>query len=110
MSNSLDFIMQQTKKMQDELGKIEQELVQAKIVGESGAGMVQAHMSFRKGQQEVKKFVISDEVMAEEKQVLQDLLVAAVNDGLDKLERYKQEKLGGIASHMDLQSLFNLKN
>lgn len=106
MSGPFDFIMQQAQKVQADMGKVEEELAQAEIIGESGAGLVKVTMN---GRAQVKTVKLDDDLFKEEKTVLEDLLAAAVTDAINKVEKYKQEKVSGMASGIDLQQFFNMK-
>lgn len=106
MAGPFDFIMQQAQKVQMDMGKVEEELAQTELTGESGAGLVKVIMN---GRAQVKAVKLDDELLKEEKAILEDLLAAAVTDAINKVEKYKQEKLSGMASGIDLQQFFNMK-
>ena len=107
MSNPLDFIMQQAQKMQSDMGKVEESLASKELVAEAGAGLVRIVIN---GRGQVKSISIDDELLKEEKSVLEDLLVAATNEATNKSEKFRQEQLSGLASGIDLQQFFNMKS
>ena len=106
MTGPFDFIVQQAQKVQTDMGKVEEELAQAEITGESGAGLVKVIMN---GRAQVKAVKVEDDLLKEEKSVLEDLLAAAVTDAVNKVEQFKQEKVTGMASGIDFQKFFSMK-
>ena len=106
MTGPFDFIVQQAQKVQTDMGKVEEELAQTEITGESGAGLVKVIMN---GRAQVKAVKVEDDLLKEEKSVLEDLLAAAVTDAVNKVEQFKQEKVTGMASGIDFQQFFSMK-
>ncbi|PIE43089.1 MAG: YbaB/EbfC family nucleoid-associated protein [Gammaproteobacteria bacterium] len=98
-------IMKQAQKMQEQLQKAQEELAHAEVTGESGAGLVQVVMN---GRHDVKKVKIDSTVMAEDKEMLEDLLAAAVNDAVRKIESTHKNKMAGFASGMGIPPGFNM--
>ena len=98
MKGSISDLMQQAQKMQADMQKAQEEMSQAEVTGESGAGLVQVVMT---GRHDVKRVTIDDSVFSEDKEVLEDLLAAAVNDAVRRVEHNQKEMLkqltGGIA-------------
>lgn len=92
-------LMKQAQEMQERMQKVQEELAQAEVVGEAGAGMVKVTMT---GRHDVKRVVIDDSLMTEEKEVLEDLLAAAVNDAVRRVEQNNQEKMGGLTAGINL--------
>jgi len=107
MSGPFDFIMQQAQKMQSDMGKVEEGLANTELVAESGAGLIRVIIN---GRGQFKSIEVDDDVLKEDKSVLEDLLVAAVNEAANKAEKYRQEQLSGLASGIDLQQFFNMKS
>ena len=70
-------LMKQAQKMQDDMQKLQEELASAEVTGEAGAGLVKVVMT---GRHDVRKFDIDPSLLAEDKEMLEDLLAAAVND------------------------------
>jgi DNA-binding YbaB/EbfC family protein len=79
MKGSISDLMQQAQKMQADMQKAQEELANVEVRGESGAGLVTVIMT---GRHDVKRVSIDDAVLEEDKEVLEDLLAAAVNDVL----------------------------
>ena len=100
MSKGLGQIMQQAKKMQERLMKVQEELAEKTIEGQSGGGMVTCVVN---GKQELISIKIADEIWAEkDKELLEDLVRAAVNEGLDRSREMMQEEMGKITGGMQL--------
>ncbi len=105
MKESLSKMMEQAQKMQADLQKAQAELANAEITGESGAGMVQVIMT---GRHDVKRVIIDDSVMGEDKEVLEDLLAAAVNDAVRKVEANNQSAMSELAAGFNLPPGFKM--
>ena len=101
----LNEIMKQAKRMQEQFQKAQQDLANLVIAGESGAGLVRVSMN---GRHDVVKVDLSDSLMTEEKEVVEDLIAAAINDAVRKLEEKSKESLGGLAGGMKLPEGFKL--
>ena len=101
----LNEIMKQAKQMQEQFQKAQKDLANVVIEGESGAGLVRVSMN---GRHDVVKVNLSDALMAEEKDVVEDLIAAAINDAVHKLEEKGKESLGGLAHGMKLPEGFKL--
>ena len=76
-------LMQQAQKMQADMQKAQEELAQKEVTGEAGAGLVRVTMT---GRHDVKQVRIDDSVLSESREVLEDLLAAAVNDAVRRVE------------------------
>ena len=99
MKSPLTDLMQQAQKVQKELERMQQEAVDAVATGEAGGGMVRVQMN---GRYELQNVDIDPTLMAEDKTILQDLLVAAVNDASRRIEIISKERLAGVASGLNL--------
>jgi len=97
--------MQQAQKMQADMQKAQEELAQAEVRGESGAGLVSVVMA---GRHDVKRVSIDDSVLSEDKEVLEDLLAAAVNDAVRKVEAHNRDAMSGLASGLNLPAGFKM--
>ncbi len=95
MKNALGNIMQQAQKMQEEFQKAQEELGSMEVQGESGAGLVTILMT---GKREVRKVSIDDSLIGEDKDMLEDLVAAAINDAVHKVGKMKQEKMSGLTA------------
>lgn len=88
--DGLSGIMQQAQQMQAELQKAQQAVAEREVCGEAGAGLVRVTMN---GRHDVRRVEIDPAVLQEEKAVLEDLLAAAVNDAVRRVEVAQQEAL-----------------
>lgn len=84
---------QMQKEMQEQMQKAQQELANTEVEGQAGAGMVKVLMT---GRHDVRRVTIDEMVMGEDKDVLEDLLAAAVNDAVRKVEAKNKHALGGM--------------
>jgi len=98
-------MMKQAQKMQEQMKKQQDEMANAEVVGESGAGMVKVTMN---GRHDVKKVQLDDGMMKEEKEFLEDLLAAAVNDAVRKIEEKTKSSMSGLAEGMGLPAGFKM--
>ena len=105
MKGSISDLMQQAQKMQADMQKAQEELAGAEVTGESGAGLVSVVMT---GRHDVKRVSIDDAVLTESKEVLEDLLAAAVNDAVLKVESHNREAMSGLAGGLNLPAGFKM--
>jgi DNA-binding YbaB/EbfC family protein len=99
MKGGLGNLMRQAQQMQETMKKAQAELAQLEVTGESGAGMVKVTLN---GHHEAKKVTIEPKLLSEDKDMLEDLLVAAVNDAVRKIAARSQEKYSGLMSGLNL--------
>ena len=92
-------IMKQAQEMQGKMADAQAKLEELTCQGEAGAGMVKVVMT---GRHDVKSVAIDNSVMSEDKDLLEDLLAAAVNDAVRKVETVSQEKMSSVTSGMGL--------
>jgi nucleoid-associated protein EbfC len=85
--------------MQETMQKAQAELAEIEVTGESGAGMVKVTLN---GRHEAKKVLIEPKLLAEDKEMLEDLLVAAVNDAVRRIAARTKEKYSGLMSGLNL--------
>jgi DNA-binding YbaB/EbfC family protein len=105
MKDALGNLMKQAQQMQANFQKAQEELANLEVTGESGAGMVKIVMT---GRHDVKRVSIDASLMAETKEMLEDLVAAAVNDANRRVEERSREKLSGMAAGMNLPPGFKL--
>jgi DNA-binding YbaB/EbfC family protein len=91
--------MKQAQKMQEQMQKAQAELAEAEVTGESGAGLVKVTMN---GRHDVKRVELDDSIMSEDKELLEDLLAAAVNAAVRKIEQNNQEQMSKMTAGMGL--------
>ena len=99
MKGQLGQLMRQAQQMQENLQKAQEELAALEVVGEAGGGMVKVTMSCK---HEVRALAIDPELVGDDREMLEDLVAAAVNDALRKVERTVQEKYSGMTSGLGL--------
>ena len=99
MKGGLGQMMKQAQKMQATMEKAQQELADMEVLGESGGGMVKVTMTCK---HQVRKIDIEPALLQDDKEMLEDLIAAACNDAVGKVERTVQEKLAGLTSGMGL--------
>ena len=109
MKNSFGDMFKQAQKVQDDMQKkiqdLQDELANMEAIGESGAGMVKISMN---GRYDVKQVKIDPDLLKEEVQILEDLLAAAINDAVQKVEKNKQSKLGPLGAGLNIADSFNI--
>ena len=92
-------LMKKAQKMQEEMQKAQEEFARAEVIGESGAGLVKVTMN---GRHDVRKVEIDPSLLSEDKEILEDLLAAAVNDAVRRIEASQKEKMSGLMSGMGM--------
>ncbi|MFT6616720.1 MAG: DNA-binding YbaB/EbfC family protein [Halopseudomonas sp.] len=105
MKGGMAGLMKQAQDMQEKMAKMQEELAQAEVTGQSGAGLVSVVMN---GRHDVKRVSIDDSLLTEEKEILEDLVAAAFNDAVRKLEKSSQEKMTGMTAGMNLPDGFKM--
>ncbi|MEA3150425.1 MAG: nucleoid-associated protein EbfC [Gammaproteobacteria bacterium] len=99
MKGGLGNLMRQAQQMQETMQKAQAELADLEVAGESGAGMVKIVLN---GRHEAKSIAIEPKLLTEDKEMLEDLVVAAINDAVHKLAARSQEKYAGLMSGLNL--------
>ena len=92
-------LMKQAQAMQDNLKKAQEELALVEVEGQSGAGLVKVLMTCK---HDVKRITIDPSLLADDKDMLEDLVAAAVNDAVRKVEITVQEKMAGVTAGLPL--------
>jgi DNA-binding YbaB/EbfC family protein len=105
MKGPLAGLMQQAQRMQDEMKRAQEEIANAEVTGEAGGGVVSVVMS---GRHEVRRVNLDRKMLQEDPEMTEDLIAAAFNDAVNKIAALTQEKLGGLASGMNLPAGFKL--
>ncbi|MDR0587873.1 MAG: YbaB/EbfC family nucleoid-associated protein [Burkholderiales bacterium] len=88
-------LMKQAQKMQENMQRAQEEIEKAEIEGQSGAGLVKITMT---GKHEVRRVAIDESLFGDDRDMLEDLLVAAFNDAIRKIETMTKDKMGGVAA------------
>ena len=105
MMKNMGDMMKKAQKMQEDMQKAQEEAAKAEITGESGAGLVKITMN---GRHDVRKVDIDPSLMTEEKDILEDLLAAAINDAVRRVEANQKDKMSGMMSGMGLPPGFKM--
>ncbi|MEO7728755.1 MAG: YbaB/EbfC family nucleoid-associated protein [Burkholderiales bacterium] len=99
MKGGLAGLMKQAQQMQENMKRMQEELATVEVEGQSGAGMVKIVMTCR---HDVKRVTIDPSLMKDDKDMLEDLIAAAMNDAVRRAEATTQEKMGGMTAGMGL--------
>jgi hypothetical protein len=99
MKGQLAGLMKQAQAMQDNLKKAQEELANIEVEGQSGAGLVKVVMTCKN---EVRRVTIDPSLLAEDKDMLEDLVAAAFNDAVRRAEATSGEKMGKLTAGMPL--------
>src|SRR5690606_26008338 len=105
MKGGMAGLMKQAQQMQEKMQKMQEELANAEVTGQSGAGLVSVVMT---GRHDVRRVTIDESLLTEDKEVLEDLIAAAVNDAVRKVEKNSQEKMAGMTAGLNLPDGFKL--
>ena len=99
MKGNINNLMKQAQAMQANMAKAQAEIANIEVTGESGGGMVKITMS---GKHEVKRVQIEPSVVSEDREMLEDLIAAATNDAVHKVEARVQEKMSSLTAGLQL--------
>jgi len=99
MKGGLGNIMKQAQQMQENMQKAQEEIANMEVTGTAGGGMVTVVMT---GRHDLKRVNIDQSLMEEDKEMIEDLLAAAVNDAVRKLEESTKDKMSGVTGGMEL--------
>ena len=105
MKGGLGNLMKQAQAMQDNMKKMQDEVANMEVEGQAGGGMVKVTMT---GRHDIKRVHIDDSLMGDDKEMLEDLVAAAVNDAVRQVEKTTQDKMSGITGGIDLPPGFKL--
>jgi len=105
MKNQLAGLMKQAQAMQDNMKKMQDELATIEVEGQSGAGMVKVVMTCKN---DVKRVAIDPSLLADDRDMLEDLVAAAFNDAVRKAEATTQEKMASISAGLPLPPGFKM--
>tara|TARA_R110000823_G_scaffold13210_1_gene43769 strand:- start:318 stop:626 length:309 start_codon:yes stop_codon:yes gene_type:complete len=93
MKGGLGNLMKQAQEMQANMQKAQEELANVEVTGQAGGGMVQITMT---GKHDVNRVSIEDSLFQDDKEMLEDLIAAAVNDAVKQVEKTTQERMAGM--------------
>ncbi len=98
MKGGIGNLMKQAQEMQANLQKLQEQLASMEVTGEAGGGMVKVTMT---GRHDVRSVRISEEAMAD-REILEDLVAAAVNDAVRRIESESQGRMSGLTAGLNL--------
>jgi len=99
MKGGLGNLMKQAQLMQENMKKLQEQLAVMEVEGQAGSGAVKVVMT---GRHEVKRVAIDPKLLADDKEMLEDLIAAAVNDAARRVEAASQEKMAGVTAGLPL--------
>ncbi|WP_225721127.1 YbaB/EbfC family nucleoid-associated protein [Candidatus Vallotiella sp. (ex Adelges kitamiensis)] len=105
MKDQLASWMKQAQQMQENMKKMQEQLAHIEIEGQSGAGLVKVTMDCKN---EVRRVTIDPSLLSDDKEMLEDLVAAAFNDGVRKMEAITQKKMSGMGAEFPLPPGFKL--
>jgi DNA-binding YbaB/EbfC family protein len=105
MKGGLGNLMKQAQEMQDKMKKAQDDLANLEVSGESGAGLVKIIMT---GRHDVRKVDIDASLMSEDKEMIEDLVAAAMNDAVRKIEANNQTNMADMTAGMNLPPGFKM--
>ena len=105
MKGQLGGLMKQAQQMQENMKKMQEQLASIEVEGQSGAGMVKIVMTCR---HDVKRVTIDESLLKDDKEMLEDLIAAAMNDAVRRVETTTQEKMGAVTAGMPLPPGFKM--
>ena len=98
-------IMKQAQAMQEKMQRAQEEIARLEVTGEAGAGMVKVTMA---GNHNVRRVSIDDSLMADDKEMLEDLIAAAINDAVRRVEETSKERMASVTGGMQLPPGFKM--
>ncbi|MFT6974658.1 MAG: DNA-binding YbaB/EbfC family protein [Bermanella sp.] len=99
MKGGMGNLMKQAQDMQVKMAKAQEELAKMEVTGEAGAGMVKVTMT---GSHNVRRVIIDDSLIADDKDMLEDLVAAAMNDAVRRVEEQNKDKMGALTGGMQM--------
>jgi len=105
MMKGMGDLMKQAQAMQEKMQKAQEEAAKAEVTGEAGAGLIKITMN---GRHDVRRVDIDASLMKEDKEVLEDLLAAAINDAVRKIDQSNQKLMSSLTAGMSLPEGFKM--
>ncbi len=106
MKPDLGKLMKQAQESMAKMQQAQEELAHLEVVGESGGGMVKVSMN---GKHEVRGVRIDPKLLSEDKDMLEDLVAAAINDAVHRVERASKDKMSSVTAGLNMPPGFNFK-
>ncbi len=101
----MDDMMKKVQEMQETMQKMQEDLARLEVEGTAAAGLVKVTMT---GRNDVRRLEIDDSLLTEDKAILEDLIAAAVNDAVRRVEESKNEKMSGLTAGMNIPPGFKM--
>ncbi len=98
-------LMKQAQQMQEQMQKMQEELANAEVTGEAGAGLVKITMT---GRHDVRMVSIDPSLLEEEKEILEDLIAAAMNDAVRKVEKNQKDRMADVTGGLNMPAGFKM--
>ncbi len=98
-------LIEQAQEMQGKMQKMQNDLAGAEVIGQSGAGLVSVTMT---GRHDVRKVSIDDSLLSEDKEIIEDLIAAAVNDAVRRVESASRDKMSDLTGGMSMPPGFKM--
>lgn len=105
MKPNIGDLMKQAQQLQEQMQKAQEKLASAEVTGESGAGLVKVIMT---GRHDVKRVIIDPSLLKEDKEILEDLLAAAVNDAVRRVEESNSSLMSGLTQGLNIPGGFKM--
>lgn len=105
MKGNIGNLLKQAQQMQAKMQEAQEQLANMLVIGEAGAGMVRVEMN---GRHDVKRVHIDASVLKDDKEMLEDLVAAAINDAVRKVEKASRDKLSTLTAGMQLPEGFDM--
>lgn len=105
MKGQIGQLMQQAQRMQEDMKRAQEEIAKLEVTGSAGGGLVSVQMS---GEHEVRRVQIDRKLFADDPEMAEDLVAAAVNDAVNKVAQASKDKLGGVTAGMNLPAGFKM--
>ncbi|MGP1957890.1 MAG: YbaB/EbfC family nucleoid-associated protein [Arsenophonus sp.] len=97
----LDNLMKQAQQMQEKMQKIQEEISNIEVIGESGAGLIKVILN---GAHNCRRIEIDPSLLEDDKDILEDLISAAFNDATRRIEKIQKEKMANVSYGGSLQN------
>ncbi|MEY2167434.1 MULTISPECIES: YbaB/EbfC family nucleoid-associated protein [unclassified Rhodanobacter] len=105
MRGQIGQLMQQAQRMQEDMKRAQEEIAKLEVTGSAGGGLVSVTMS---GAHEVRKVSIDRQTFADDPEMAEDLVAAAINDAVNKVAQASRDKMGGVTAGMSLPPGFKM--
>ncbi|HHO59661.1 MAG TPA: YbaB/EbfC family nucleoid-associated protein [Thiotrichales bacterium] len=99
MKGAMGNMMKQAQKMQEDMQKAQEEIASMEVEGQAGGGMVKVVMN---GRHELRSVQLDESLMSDDKEMIEDLVAAAVNDAVRKIEQESASKMSGLTAGLNL--------